>query len=195
MGKDDYIRFRCSTELKQLADNNAKEKGLNLTDYMEYLIRKDKDNMMYVFLEYDIEDALHFKKILENGLGVRLSDKNQILSKTNKIVIDGKVYESDTTLAEYISWLDGGESVEIIDDLEITKADAIDTLIGELEQPCNDNGETYMDVIYNSKNPYQEIEKFINVFLGIQIDFKMTDIKMRVREIQEEIRNESISWN
>ena len=41
MSKDDYIRFRCSTDLKELASKQAEEKGMNITDYMEYLIRKD----------------------------------------------------------------------------------------------------------------------------------------------------------
>lgn len=197
MSKDDYIRFRCSSELKKLAENNAKEKGLSLTDYMEYLVRKDRDNMMYVFSGYGIDDDdfyFCFQKIIENGLGVKLGDE-YILSKSDKIIVDGKVFQSNTTLEKFISGFDGGESITIIDGLEITKEDVLDTFIGELEQPCNDNGETYMDVIYNSENPYQEIEKFINVFLGIQIDFKMTDIKMRVREIQEEIGNGNVSWN
>ena len=53
MPKDDYIRFRCSVELKELVGKQAEEKGMNITDYMEYLIRKDGNNMMYV---YNIED-------------------------------------------------------------------------------------------------------------------------------------------
>ena len=58
MGKDDYIRFRCSTELKELAGKQAEEKGMNITDYMEYLIRKDRGNMMYLFDCEDIEMEL-----------------------------------------------------------------------------------------------------------------------------------------
>ena len=44
MPKDDYIRFRCSVELKELVGKQAEEKGMNITDYMEYLIRKDGNN-------------------------------------------------------------------------------------------------------------------------------------------------------
>ena len=73
MIKDDYIRFRCSSELKQLAENNAKEKGLSLTSYMEYLIRKDRDNMIYVYSVFD-EDGDEqplINKVLENGMAVK----------------------------------------------------------------------------------------------------------------------------
>lgn len=197
MPKEDYIRFRCSSELKQLAENNARAKELSLTQYMEKLIRKDRDNMMYVFYVYDIDNNdsdFYLKKILDNGLGVQLGDEH-ILSKTNKLVIDGKIFESDLTLEEYIGWLDGGESYEIIDGLEITKVDIINTFKGELEQPCNDNGETYMDIIYNSENPEQEIEKFINEFLEIILDFKMNELKMRIKQIKEEIKNGNVNWN
>ena len=65
MSKDDYIRFRCSTDLKELASKQAEEKGMNITDYMEYLIRKDRDNMMYIFDCIDIEENIK-EKIINN---------------------------------------------------------------------------------------------------------------------------------
>lgn len=153
--------------------------------------------MMYIFSGYNINDDdfyFCFQKIIENGLGVKLGDE-YILSKSDKIIIDGKVFQSNITLEEFISGLDGGERITIIDGLVITKEDVLDKFIGELEQPCNDNEETYMDVIYNSKNPYHEIEKFINVFLGICLDFKITDIKIREKELWEEINGNNVEWN
>ena len=58
MSKDDYIRFRCSTDLKELAGKQAEEKGMNITDYMEYLIRKDENNMMYVYNTEEMNDDI-----------------------------------------------------------------------------------------------------------------------------------------
>lgn len=63
MSKDDYIRFRCSTALRELAGKQAEEKGMNMTDYMEYIIRKDRDNMMYIFDCADIEEKFKEKII------------------------------------------------------------------------------------------------------------------------------------
>lgn len=61
MSKDDYIRFRCSTALKELAGKQAEEKGMNITDYMEYLIRKDGNNMMYVYNTEKMTDDIKEK--------------------------------------------------------------------------------------------------------------------------------------
>ena len=57
------------TELKELASKQAEEKGMNITDYMEYLIRKDRDNMMYVYCTYDWEDDL-LDKVINTGLPI-----------------------------------------------------------------------------------------------------------------------------
>lgn len=58
MNKDDYIRFRCSTNLKELAGRQAEEKGMNITDYMEYLIRKDAESMRVIFNDKLTDECL-----------------------------------------------------------------------------------------------------------------------------------------
>ena len=66
MSKDDYIRFRCSTELKELAGKQAEEKGMNIK-YANLCIigipdreeRKGNDN---VFEEIMAESIPNLKK-------------------------------------------------------------------------------------------------------------------------------------
>lgn len=200
MGKDDYIRFRCSSDLKQLADKNAKEKGLSLTDYMEYLIRKDKNNMIYVYSTDDLEkDELGFiEKVLENGLAVKMGDENgHILSKTDKLIVDGNIaLESDTTLEQFISWFDDGDDISFIRGLKITKADVISTFINEIDQSY-DNGKSYAEVIYNAENPKEQIDTFLNMFLIIHIDNMISEINVRKEQIitQQENGQLIVKWD
>lgn len=192
MPKDDYIRFRCSTDLKELVGKQAEEKGMNITDYMEYLIRKDGNNMMYVYNAEEMDDDIK-EKIVNNGLAVIINEVN-LLSKVDELMIDGNVIESSYSLDEYIEMFDGGECVTLVDGVQIDISDVIETLLGELYQPCNDEGMTYSDRIYNSDDPYNEIRKMMNEFLLIRIDFVMTDIKCRITQIEKSIKNGTFEW-
>lgn len=193
MPKDDYIRFRCSTDLKELVGKQAEEKGMNITDYMEYLIRKDGNNMMYVYNAEEMDDDIK-EKIVNNGLAVIINEVN-LLSKVDELMIDGNVIESSYSLDEYIEMFDGGECVTLVDGVQIDISDVIETLLGELYQPCNDEGMTYSDRIYNSDDPYNEIRKMMNEFLLIRIDFIMTDIKYRITQIEKSIENGTFEWD
>lgn len=192
MAKDDYIRFRCSTDLKELAGKQAEEKGMNITDYMEYLIRKDKGNMMYLFDSEDIEMEVR-EKIVNNGLAV-VFNETHLLAKVNELVVEGQVLKSTVDLEEYIQYYDGGEYVELTEGLQVGKDDAINALLGDLYQPCNDEGLTYAEKIYNAECPYDEIEKLINEFLLITINFKMTDIQSQVDRITKQVENGKVEW-
>ena len=169
MPKDDYIRFRCSTDLKELAGRQAEEKGMNITDYMEYLIRKDGNYMMYVYNTEEMNDDIK-EKIVNNGLAVVINEVN-LLSKVDELMIDGNVIESSYSLDEYIEMFDGGECVTLVDGVQI-----------------------YADRIYNSDDPCNEIRKMLNEFLLIRIDFIMTDIKYRITQIEKSIENGTFEW-
>ena len=192
MPKDDYIRFRCSTDLKELVGRQAEEKGMNITDYMEYLIRKDGNNMMYVYNTEEMTDDIK-EKIINTGLAVVINEVN-LLSKVDEIAIEGNVIESSYSLDEYIEMFDGGECVTLIEEVQVDISDVIETLLGELYQPCNDDGMTYAERIYNSEEPYNEIKKMIYEFLLIRIDFVMTNIKCRITQIQKDIENGTFEW-
>ena len=90
MSKDDYIRFRCSTDLKELASKQAEEKGMNITDYMEYLIRKDRENMMYVYTctyewEYELLEKVMLSMIV-NGLANDYDFRNRMANEVEMII-------------------------------------------------------------------------------------------------------------
>lgn len=191
MPKDDYIRFRCSAELKELAGKQAEEKGMNITDYMEYLIRKDRDSMMYVYNTEEMTDDIK-EKIIDNGLAVAINEVN-LLSKVDELVIDGNVIESSYSLDEYIEMFDGGECI-VLAGVEVTMTESIQTLLGELNQPCNDEGMTYAERIYNSSDPYIEIKKLINEFLLVRIDIVLTDIQMKINIVKKGIEDGTFEW-
>lgn len=121
MGKDDYIRFRCSTTLKNLAESKANDYGMNLTDYMEYLIRKDADSMRIVFSKDLTEECL---RELENEKSCYLStdEKYWLFSDMNffnyishKYVFDKKNDEASAksfTLDDYCIYKYDGEAFE-----------------------------------------------------------------------------------
>lgn len=43
---------------KELAGKQSEERGMNITDYMEYLVRKDGNNMMYIYNTEEMENDL-----------------------------------------------------------------------------------------------------------------------------------------
>lgn len=191
MSKDDYIRFRCSTDLKELVGKQAEEKGMNITDYMEYLIRKDGNNMMYVYNTEEMDDDIK-EKIVNNGLAVVINEVN-LLSKVDELVIDGNVIESSYSLDEYIEMFDGGDCI-ILAGVEVTMMESIQTLLGELYQPCSDDEMTYAERIYNSSDPYIEIKKIINEFLLIKIDIIMAEIQMKIDLVKKGIKDGTFEW-
>lgn len=191
MSKDDYIRFRCSTALKELAGKQAEEKGMNITDYMEYLIRKDGNNMMYVYNTEKMTDDIK-EKIINNGLAVIINEVN-LLSKVDELVIDGNVIKSSYSLDEYIEMFDGGDYIKLAS-VEVTMLESIQMLLEELYQPCNNEGIIYAERIYNSDNPYVEIRKLINEFLLIRIDSVMTEIQMKIDLVKKGIEDGTFEW-
>ncbi|WP_304430931.1 hypothetical protein [Romboutsia ilealis] len=195
MPKDDYIRFRCSTDLKELVGRQAEEKGMNITDYMEYLIRKDGNNMMYVYYTEELNGEIT-KKITDNGNAVRVDPDEDmyLLSKTDKISVDGKVIDCSYSLEEYIKFFDGGDIVRLAG-IEITKIETIETLLDMLYESCgNDKHETYAERIYNSDNPRNEIKQIINEFLIIRMDMVLSDIKSEVCRIEKQIEDGTLEW-
>lgn len=164
---------------------------MNITDYMEYLIRKDGNNMMYVYNTEEMTDDIK-EKIINNGLAVIINEVN-LLSKVDELVIDGNVIKSSYTLDEYIEMFDGGDYIKLAG-VEVTMLESIQMLLEELYQPCNNEGIIYAERIYNSDNPYVEIRKLINEFLLIRIDSVMTEIQMKIDLVKKGIEDGTFEW-
>ena len=192
MPKDDYIRFRCSSDLKELVGKQAEEKGMNITDYMEYLIRKDGNNMMYIYNTEEMENDLR-EKIVNNGLAV-VFNEDKLISKVEKISIDGKIIKSWCILESWISLYDGGEFLTLTDGVQIGLDDVINTLLDEINLPYDDSGETYAEKIYNAKNPDEELRKIFNGILLTLIDMKMEDFRIKANIVREQVKNGTFKW-
>ena len=49
MAKENYIKFRCSDDFKNIVEQRAKERGMTVSSYIKHLIRKDVDVMRVVY--------------------------------------------------------------------------------------------------------------------------------------------------
>ena len=49
MAKENYIKFRCSDDFKNIVEQQAKERGMTVSSYIKHLIRKDVDVMRVVY--------------------------------------------------------------------------------------------------------------------------------------------------
>ena len=49
MANENYIKFRCSDDFKNIVAQQAKERGLTVSSYIKHLIRKDVDVMRVVY--------------------------------------------------------------------------------------------------------------------------------------------------
>lgn len=150
--------------------------------------------MMYVYYTDELNEKI-IKKITDNKNAVIMDpeEKMYLLSKTDKISVEGKVIDFNCSLEDYIEMFDGGDLITLAG-VEVTMMESIQILLGELYQPCNDEGMTYSERIYKSTNPYMEIKKLINEFLLVRIDFLMTDIQMKVDLIKEQVENGTLKW-
>lgn len=156
--------------------------------------------MMYVFSIEDNEQLSDEKlvdKIIKDGLVVETGDMF-LLAKTNIINIDGIKIEAGLKLEDYINCFDGGEYITLIKDIQIGKDNAIEALCGNLYCSYGDGDETYAERIYNSENPYVEIEKLIDEFLLITIDIKIADIENEIKKnkkkIKEQVNLGCVEW-
>ena len=60
MAKENYIKFRCSDDFKDLVEQQAKERGMTVSSYIKHLIRKDVDVMRVVYDDFitdEMEEA------------------------------------------------------------------------------------------------------------------------------------------
>lgn len=150
--------------------------------------------MMYVYYTDELNEEI-IKKITDYKKAVIMDpeEKMYLLSKTDKISVEGKVIDFNYSLEDYIEMFDGGDLITLAG-VEVTMMESIQILLGELYQTCNDEGMTYAERIYKSTNPYMEIKKLINEFLLVSIDIVMTDIQMKADLIKEQVENGTLKW-
>lgn len=74
MAKENYIKFRCSDDFKNLVERQAKEYGMTVSSYIEHLIRKDVDVMRVVSNCFTTEEM---EKEFENEQSCYLSSNGE----------------------------------------------------------------------------------------------------------------------
>lgn len=74
MAKENYIKFRCSDDFKNLVEQQAKEYGMTVSRYIEHLIRKDVDVMRVVSNCFTTEEMV---KEFENEQSCYLSSDGE----------------------------------------------------------------------------------------------------------------------
>lgn len=156
--KDDYLQIRCSKKFKGEIANKANSLRISVSEYLEFLIRKDLDDMIF-FYDLNNNETLTpemMNVIINSGMGIKVSE-NSFFAKTNRICVMNTVVESDCDLATYIRF--GCEDDET-DDI-IPKNDAINVLIDRLYEEYSEEY-TYADEIYSNSDPDKKIDELIN---------------------------------
>ena len=151
--------------------------------------------MMYVYYTEGLDEEIT-KKITDNGSAVRIDPDEDmyLLSKVDKIYIDGSVIDSSYPLEEYIKFFDDGGIVRLAG-IEITKLETIKTFLDMLYELCvNENNETYAERIYNSINPRNEIMQIINEFLKVRMDILLSKVKSERIRIEKRIEYGILEW-
>lgn len=85
--------------------------------------------MMYVYYTENLNEETT-KKITDNGNAVIIDpDENiYLLSKTDKISVDGKVIDYSCSLDDYIEMFDGGDLITLAG-IEVTMMESIQILL------------------------------------------------------------------
>ena len=113
MAKENYIKFRCSDDFKNLVERQAKEYGMTVSSYIEHLIRKDVDVMRVVYSDFiteEMEDAFKEESTVylsSDGSAWLFTDMEVFKSMDKKFQFDletdkrERVYNTD--ISDYIS--------------------------------------------------------------------------------------------
>ena len=113
MTKENYIKFRCSDDFKNLVEQQAKERGMTVSSYIKHLIRKDVDVMRVVYNDFitdEMEEA--FKKestvyLSSDGSAWLFTDMEVFKKMDKKFQFDLETDERErvynTDISDYIS--------------------------------------------------------------------------------------------
>lgn len=148
--------------------------------------------MLYVYY-FGQDDKNLRDQIVDKGLAIPFDEDLTLLSKNDKITVNEQEIHSGDTLYDFIEDYASAPCI-IVAGIQINQRDAARCLMGELENPCNDSGETYEENIYNADIPYKRMQELIDEFVGVVLTNKLTDMEMAFDKIKEQAKNHAISW-
>ena len=180
MAKENYIKFRCSDDFKNLVEQKAKENNKSVSSYIEYLIRKDIDFMRIVSNCFITEEM---EKEFENEQSCYLSsdeeywlftDMNFFNKMEKKYKFDEELEERggmgiyNMNISEYIELVYEDEEAEYFGyNIPFADYDVTDICEDNIYDLCNNEWDKTIDAWMKA-----------NVILEIKIEMQETLKKM-----------------
>lgn len=191
------IHFKIDSDIIELAENRAEQRELNLTEYIQYLVKKDVNKTVYVYWSNKIPeqfDSNILQRLSDCGLGV-LMNNEYLLSRNETITIDNIEIISYITLEEYIEGLGHFGRINISNTFSVDEDEVLELFTSKLYQPISKNTyETYAESIYNAKDPYKKIIDYTSEFLNDIIDLNLDTIRKNSENIKRLIKDGKFNW-
>ena len=160
--------------------------------------------MYYVYsygkLEYEHDDEKLidrlWEKIVSEGHGKFVQDKEWIFSTEESCEIEGVLIESAHTLED---WVEGSccyESTEFYEKLSLNHQEVMQVMLDFFndETMGTDENSTYADMIYNSENPIETIYRILDESALMVLENKMEEIKDTINVLKDQIASGSFKW-
>lgn len=150
---------------------------------------------MYVYNTENMDEDI-VNKILSDGLAVDIrGDKDFLLSKENKIVINDVSISYNDTLEAYVEYMyDDGDYVDL-HFLQIGKNEAIGVLVDALYKKDGKTGNiSYAERIYKSESPNNEILDIIDECVLIELENRLKIFRKSINAFKKQVQTEGIKW-
>ena len=174
MAKENYIKFRCSDDFKNLVERQAKEYGMTVSSYIEHLTRKDVDVMRVVYNDFiteEMEEAFKEESTVylsSDGDAWLFTDMDVFKKMDKKFQFDIETDERErvynTDISDYISNI---YEVTVADyfgfDIHLSEYDETDVCEYNIECLCNNEWD-------------KKIEAWIKVDVVLEIKERMREV-------------------
>lgn len=160
--------------------------------------------MYYVYsygkLEYEHDDEelidRLWEKIVSEGHGKFVQNKEWIFSTEESCEIDGILIESAYTLEDWVEDSCCDESTEFYEKLSLSHYEIMQSMLGFFyNETMGTNGfSTYADMVFNSENPMETIYRLLDETALAVLEDKMEEIKNAIDVLKDQIASGSFSW-
>ena len=174
MAKENYIKFRCSDDFKNLVEQKAKEYGMTVSSYIEHLIRKDVDVMRVVYNDFitdEMEKAFKAESsvYLSSDGSAWLFTDMEVFKKMDKkfqfdLDTDEREHVYNTDISDYISNTYEETVADYFGfDIHLSEYDETDVCEDNIECLCNNEWD-------------KQIEAWIKVDVVLEIKERMREV-------------------
>ena len=178
MTKENYIKFRCSDDFKDLVEQQAKERGMTVSSYIKHLIRKDVDVMRVVYddlITDEMREAFNTEEsvYLSSDGSAWLFTDMKVFNKLDKkfqfdVEIDERESVYNVSIEDYISNTYEETVAEYFGfDIEFAGYDVSDVCEDNVSDLCNNEWDKTIDAWMKA-----------DVILEIKIEMQETLKKM-----------------